>query len=168
MIKPMLAVIALAVSLLAASVANAQGYGGLYVNGGAAAQALSTSAAKITGFTAATAKNDDDTSVVPVAASDHITLLAGGVYLIHFDCSAIIGTADITVTYSLRNGATAITGAQCSAHAITGMTTRPVNSSMSFVYAPTSNATLSVYAASASGTPNLTPVDANLIVHRIK
>lgn len=163
--KLALAAIILIASL--ASFAHADGsYGGLYVSAGAAAQAMSTSAAKLTGFVTALPNDSTDVSVTPVAASDHITLVAGGVYLIHFDITALVGTADITINYTLRDGSTAITGATCSMEAEAATT--PTNTSMTFIYKPTAAATLSVYAASASSTPNLTPQHATLIVTRIQ
>lgn len=158
--------LAIAVSCLAFSPekADAKGWGGMYVSAGAAAQALSVTAAKFTGFVTAlpSSSANGDTSVVSVIASDHITL-APGHYLIRFDYA---GTADATtlVTFTLRNGATAITGASTRLNHPAATT---VATSMSFIFNPTAAATLSVYAVSASGTPSITASDCQIVVCRL-
>lgn len=161
-------VAALALLLGCSHSAHAQGnaYGGLYVSGGSTAQTLSTTAAKMTGFTTALPSSAGDTSVVPSAANDNIALLANGVYLIKLDVTALVDTADIQITFALRDGTTAITGAQCKLEAEAAAV--PTNASMSWIYKPTAAGTLNVYVASESGTPDLTPVDCQLTVVRIK
>lgn len=164
------------VALLAASLlalpAHAQfsggAHGGLYVSGGSTAQALSTTAAKMTGFVTAlpSSSSGGDTSVVSTAASDIVSVKSGGTYLIHFDCTAEMGTADIAANFTLRAGATAITGATCKL--LAENTSVPTNASMTFLYTPTADVDLSIYVASASATPNFTPVDAQLVVVRIR
>ncbi len=168
--KPLTAILAVAVFCLStfAVVDDASAkYGGLYVSGGETAQALSTTAAKMTGFAAVaeSGADDGDQSVVATLADDTVTLLGGGTYLVSFDITALVGTADIQVAFTLRNGTTAITGATCGLEAEAADV--PTNASMTWIYRPTADAVLSVYTASESGTPNLTPVDAQLSVVRI-
>lgn len=162
----MLVLAMLAMAPIAQAADNA--HGGLYVTGGSTGQTLATSAAKLTAFTdamaASSSSNDGDQSVTPVAASDYITLAAGGTYEIRWVACA---TADATtrVTYTLRDGSTAITGATASINhvASTAMTT-----GISFLYKPTSSCNLSVYAVAASGTPAVTVIDSQLVVVRLK
>ncbi len=141
-------------------------FGGLYVTGGAAAQALATSAAKLTGFTTVTAGSSvhGDQSVVPVAASDHV-LLKPGTYLAMFNITALVGTADIQVLFTLRNGTTAVAGAACNLEAEASDV--PTNTSFAMPFTITADATMSIYAASESATPNLTPVEAQLSFVRL-
>lgn len=161
------ALIALCLIVLPATCANAQ-FGGLYVTGGSTGQTLATTAAKLTSFTDALAANgatqEGDRSVTPVAASDHVTLMAGGVYEIRWTYS---GTADATtrITYSLRDGTTAITGATAS---VNHVASTAMGAGITFLYRPTSDCNLSVFAAAASGTPALTVIDSQLIVVRVK
>lgn len=164
--RKMFCLVALVVMLIA-STTNAQ-FGGLYVTGGSTAQTLSTSAAKLTAFTDAMAVNgattEGDQSVTPSASNDYVTLMAGGVYEIEWIYS---GTADATtrITYSLRDGSTAITGATASVNhvASTAMT-----SGIKFLYKPTATCNLSVYVVAASGTPGVTVIDSQLVVKRLK
>ena len=141
-------------------------YGGLYVVDGSTAQSLSTTAAKMTGFTAVTEATSGDVSVVPSAANDNVALLANGVYLIHLDVTASIDTADIEVTYALRDGTTAITGAECRHEGEAAGV--PSNASLTWIYNPTAAGTLNVYVESESGTPDVTPIDAQLVVVRLR
>jgi hypothetical protein len=145
----------------------ANAYGGLYVTAGATAQALSTTAAKMTGFAAAYtgASSDGDQSVVPVLASDHVTLKPGR-YLVNFNCSANVATINIEVTYDLRAGATAVSTvpkAKVEASDAAAVTC----ASFSGVFTVATEANYSVYVASESSTPNLTPVEANLSFVRL-
>lgn len=143
---------------------NAQ-YGSLFVSGGSTAQALATTAAKMTGFATLGATNPQDTSVTPALAADTITVKGGGRYMVRFDSTALMGTADIQVTYTLRNGATAITGAACAFEAEDVAV--PVHTGFHFIYEPAADAVLSIYVASESATPNLTPVHAQFSVVRM-
>jgi hypothetical protein len=152
---------------LFASVAEAQmSVGGLTRTGAGAAQTLSTSAAKLDAFTAAlpSTTTDGDQSVVASVADDNVAVVAGGVYVIRFSYS---GTADATtaITYTIRDGSTAITGATATINhvASTGM-----SGSIDTVYRPTSTGAISVYAVAASGTPAITAVSSNLVIMRIK
>ena len=140
-------------------------FGGMYASGAAVAQALSTSAAKVTGFVTALPSSSDagDQSIVTAIASDQVALVPG-TYMVRYSYA---GTADATtlVTFTLRNGSTAITGASTRVNHPASTT---VTATIDFLYTPTANATLSVYAVAASGTPSITPVDAQLVVVRLK
>lgn len=169
--KSFVCLLALLAGSLLASTCSAQtggAYGGLYVSGGSTAQALAVTAAKMTGFVTAlpSSSSHGDQSVVSTAASDVVTVKAGGTYLVHFDCSAVVGTADIEVAFTLRAAATAITGATCTMEVETSA--GPTNASMTFLYTPAADAALSIYVASESSTPNFTPVDAQLVVVRVR
>jgi hypothetical protein len=144
--------------------ANAQ-YGSIYVSGGSTAQALATTAAKMTGFATLGATNVQDSSVTPALAADTITVKGGGRYLVKFDCTALMGTADIQVAFGLRNDTTAVAGATCAFEAEDAAV--PVHTGMHWIYEPTDDAVLSIYVASESATPNLTPVHAQFSVIRI-
>ncbi len=156
------------VALLAmSSVSYGQGsWGGMYVTAGAAAQALSVTAAKFTGFVTAlpSSATNGDTSVTTVIASDQVTLAANGSYMISYSYS---GTADATtlITFSLRDAGAAITGATTRVnHPAATNVTAVIN----FIYKPTVDATLSVYAVAASGTPSITATDAQLVIRRLE
>ena len=167
--KSILTVAVLTVAaMLFTSQANAQrnAYGGLYVLDGATTQALATTAAKLTAFTTVTESSTQDGSIVPSVSGDNIALLANGVYLIHLDVTASVGTADIQVTYALRNGSTAIAGAECRHEGEAADV--PSNASLTWIYKPTAAATLNVYVESESSTPNLTVIDAQLVVVRLQ
>lgn len=147
--------------------ANAQlAVGGLTRTGAGVAQALSTSAAKFTAFTAAlpSTTTDGDQSIVASVANDNVAVVAGGVYVIRFSYS---GTADATaaITYSIRDGATAITGAEAT---INHPASTSVSGSIDTVYRPTAAGTLNVYAVAGTGTPNITATTSNFVVMRIK
>ena len=152
-----------------ASTASAEGaYGGMYVTGGSTAQALAVTAAKMTGFVTALpgSATFGDTAVSEDVANDEIDLDAGGVYLIHLDVTAQMGTADIAATLQLAGGGTVITGATCSL--IGEVAGADTNTSMTWLYVPATDLALSVYVKSASATPDFTPVNAQLIVHKIR
>jgi hypothetical protein len=140
-------------------------WGGMYASGAAVAQALSTTAAKVTGFVTAlpSSSTDGDQSIVTAIASDQVAL-APGTYLVRYSYS---GTADATtlVTFSLRNGVTAITGASTR---VNHPASTSVTANIDFIFTPTAAATLSVYAVAASGTPSITPTDCQLVVVRLK
>lgn len=160
------AAIALALFSLSSVHAADSSFGGLYASGASTAQTLSTTAAKVTAFTAAMSESTDDgdQAVDAVAASDHVLLKANGVYEIRF---LYTGTADATtkVTFTLRDAGTAITGASTG---INHPASTAVSTGIAFIYKPTSDATLTVYAVAASGTPAITPTDMQLVVVRIK
>ena len=167
--KNMVLVLALAVAFAFSGVKDASAqvaWGGMYASGAAAAQALSTTAAKFTAFTAAlpSSSTEGDLSVVSVIASDQVNVIANGSYLVRFSYS---GTADATtlVTFSLRNGATAITGATTR---VNHPASTSVTATIDFLYKPTADAVVSVYAQSASGTPNITATDCQLTIVRLK
>lgn len=150
-----------------ASVADAQlAVGGLTRTGAGVAQAMSTTAAKVTAFTAAlpSTSANGDLSVVASVADDQVAVVAGGIYVIRFSYT---GTADATtaITYSLRDGSTEITGA---AATINHVASTSMSGSIDTVYRPTAAGVISVFAASASGTPNITATASNLVVMRIQ
>lgn len=167
MIRTLCVLILLAVSLQCGIVhAQKVAYGGLYVSGGSTSQNATATAAKVTGFAASQPTDGGDKSIVANVSADTISLLSGGVYLIQFDVTAELGTADVQIYYTLRNGATAITGAKCKLEAeATGV---PTNTSMSILFKPTAAATLSVYHESETGTVAVTPTDMQLTVIRIQ
>lgn len=146
----------------------ANAFGGLYVTGGSTAQALATSPAKMTGFAAAytgSSARDGDQSIVPVLASDHVTLKPG-VYLVNFHCAANVASLNVEVTYDLRAGANVVATvprARVEASDAAAVT----NASFSGIFTVATEANYSIYVASESGTPNLTPVDANLSFVRL-
>lgn len=141
--------------------------GGLYVTGGAAAQALATTAARMTGFAAVYSGSDvdGDQAVVPVLASDWVTLRPGR-YMVNFHCAAVCASANVEVTYELRAGTTAVATvpkAVVEASDAAAMTCASFNG----VVNVTTTANYSVFVASESGTPNLTPREASLMFTRI-
>lgn len=146
----------------------ANAFGGLYVTGGSTGQALSTTAARMTGFTTAyvgTSTREGDQSVVPVAASDWVTLKPG-TYLVNFDCSGTNSTANVGITADLRAGTTAVATVpkgRNEAPAINGNC--PISFSGTFVVSTEAN--YSVFLVAASGTPSYTPVEANLSFVRL-
>lgn len=90
--KNLFGVIAVLFGLLLSTTAKAESYGGLYLTGAGSAQALSTTAAKFTAFTTAMVSSTlhGDQSVVSNVASDNVSVIGGGVYLIRFgiwECS---------------------------------------------------------------------------------
>lgn len=142
-------------------------YGGLHVTGASSAQALATSAAKMTGFAVATSgsSSDGDQSIVPVLASDHVTLKPGR-YMVNFSCSALVASANVEVTYDLRAGTTAVSTvpkAVVEASDAGAMTCASFNGQFTVA----TEANYSVYVASESGTPNLTPEEASLSFVRL-
>ena len=163
-IKKFVLLLAFAVCFAPQEAQAQKGWGGMYASGASAAQVLSTTAAKFTGFVTAmpSSSTGGDTSVVSVVASDQITL-APGHYNIRFDYS---GTADAAtlVTFTLRNGVTAITGASTR---INHPISTNVTASISFLYNPTAAATLSVYAVAAAATPAITATDCQIVVTRL-
>ena len=140
-------------------------WGGMQASGAAVAQALSTTAARLTAFTAAlpSSSTDGDLSITTTIASDTMTLVPG-TYLIRYSYS---GTADATtlVTFTLRNGTTAITGASAR---VNHPASTSVTANIDTLFSPTATATLNVFAVAASGTPSITATDAQLVVVRLK
>lgn len=150
-----------------ASVADAQlAVGGLTRTGSGVAQPLSTTPAKVTAFTAAlpSTSTNGDQSVVAAVADDQVAVVAGGIYVIRFSYT---GTADATtaITFSLRDGSTAITGADAT---INHVASTSMSGSIDTVYRPTANGLINVFAVAASGTPGITATASNLVVMRIQ
>ncbi len=147
-------------------------YGQLYVAGGSTAQALTDTAVKLTGFatagptSAVAGPAGGDQGVVPVLASDHITVKGGGVYRVDFHAGGSASAA-ADLTAQLRKGSTALAQGKC----VTNFATGNVKNSIGFsciVEIPVSegDVDLSVYAA-VSSNGNFTPVDMSLTVQRI-
>lgn len=137
-------------------------YGALYVSGGATAQSLSTSPAKLTGW----AGNGASNGTTPDHTSDNITISSAsdGVYLVEFTIAAT-GNAGTTYVFQLYKNAAAVTGYQTR---LTGATTPTTASLVAIVTGVVATDTFSIYGSTTSGTQNLTPVDAQLVVRRIK
>ena len=169
--RPFVCLVALAVASLFAVPAQAQSggaYGGMYVTGGSTAQALSTTAAKMTGFATAavSSSSDGDQSIVTTIASDVVTLQPG-TYMATFNVSAAISVINVEATFSLRNGATAVgTGTSCVIESSDAAAT--ASGGFCGIFTVSSEATISVYAAAETGTPNLTPSEAQLTLVRLK
>lgn len=140
--------------------------GGLTKTGAGAAQALSTTAVKFTAFTdlLPSTSTDGDKSVVASVANDNVAVVKGGLYLIRF---AYAGTGSSTdaVTFSVRDGSTAIDGAQST---VNHAASTSVSATIDTIYKPTADGSLSVFAVAAANTPSVTATASNLVVIRIK
>lgn len=137
-------------------------YGQIYVTGGAAAQSLTTTPAKLSGFTA----NGLGVGATPDHTNDQITVGTDGVYLVMGQFSAISETGT-TYILKLRNNAVAVD--QATAKFTGSMTVGDVISA-SFVGLAnlSANDVLTVYGESDdAGGANLTLVEAQLVAHRL-
>ena len=145
------------------------GYGSLYVHDGSTAQALTSTPAKLTGFATAGPSDDvrqGDLSVVPVLASDHIAVKAGGIYRVSFNLSAAFSAAAIVQVHA-RFGTTEL--AQIAAQQDV-VTTSGVDKYFNYVatgiYVPATDGNISLYGETSSN-GNLTPAHGALVVERI-
>lgn len=134
-------------------------FGGLYVQNGAAAQTLSTSNTKMTGWT--TAQPNSNTTegfggVVPVAASDKITVKPG-VYLVSFDIAAQMNTAAVRVQAAVRAAGVQQDNIQSEAEtAGAGVTDVHLHAS-GIIRTTAEDTDLEVYLEAEAGTPTFTP-----------
>lgn len=137
-------------------------YGGIYVVGGSTAQGLTTTPAKLTCWAGDGAAN----GTVPDHTSDLITIStnADGVYEVHFNISAT-GNAGTIFIFKLYKNAAAVTGYQCR---LTGAATPTATGLSALVTGVVATDTFSVFGETNTGSVNLTPIDAQLNVKRIK
>lgn len=137
-------------------------YGMLYVAAGAAAQSLTTTAAKLTGFAA----NGPNAGTTPDHANDQLTVGTAGVYLIHGQFSAI-GETGTEYTLTLRKNGAAVT------EIATGFTASLVvgdvhSCSFCGLLSCAANDVLTVYGESNdAGGADLTLQNAQLTVYRV-
>lgn len=147
------------------------GNGGIILTSGVTAQALTTSPAKMTGFTANVAPAADDLSVVPAYASNKLTLEAGGTYLVSIYITGSAASATKVTAEARKNlvgGSPALvtgmkaavdfaTGAACNDIGITGIVTAAYGEV---------DTELCVY-LTAGGSVNFTPENASIVAVRI-
>ncbi len=129
-------------------------YGGIYVEDGAAAQAVTTTPALLTGFAA----NGLFAGTVPDHAADTITLPNAGIYAVQFDASFGGDGAAATYRFVLRQNGVAVPGASCRTRLAAGEV--HAASFLALVNVAANDA-LSVY-VQADASRNLTVVDAAL------
>ena len=139
--------------------------GQIHVADGAAAQAVSGTAAKMTGFaTLGVGRSNDqgDLSVVPDATNDKITVKGGGRYLVILTISGTNSAAG-DVQANIRVAAAEVVGGQCRANFATGS----LDNSMSCVtlIEPSVDSDVEVYLEGDAA--NFTPVFASLTVLRV-
>lgn len=137
-------------------------YGQIYVTGGAAAQSLDTTPAKLTSFAA----NGSSAGTTPDHTNDQITVGTDGVYLVSGQFSAI-GETGTTYILKLRNNAVAVD--QATAKFTTSlMVGDAVSASFVGLVSLSASDVLTVYGESDdAGGANLTLVEAQLVVRRL-
>lgn len=143
-------------------------YGQIYVHDGAAAQAVTSTPAKMTGFaTVGPSSNlrEGGADVVPDLSNDQIAVKAGGVYEIIVNASIQISAASIVQLHA-RFGTTEIASLGAQHEVITAGADKAVNLAFSGVYVPATDGNISVYIES-SNNANITPVHASLSIKRI-
>ncbi len=143
-------------------------YGSLYVHDGATLQATTSTPAKMVGFATAGPSSDlrdGDLSVVPVLASDHIAVKAGGIYRISFFAAISMSAAAIAQIHA-RFGATELANIAATVEAITAGADKVHHLSSSGFYVPATDGNISLY-IETSASVNTTPTAAQLLVERI-
>lgn len=147
-------------------------FGSLFVADGAAAQALTTTPGLMTGFATEGHAADEfgDLGVVPVLASDHLTLKSGGSYLLSFHASGSSDNAGARVIEAVLNldGAELALGqGHCSAGFVQDVIQDMGFSNVPIEVAEGDDVDVSVFLESSAGT-NYTPVHASLTAVRVR
>lgn len=144
-------------------------YGQIYVHDGAAAQALTSAAALITGFATLgpnSAARSGDQSATPTLASDVVAVKAGGIYRVSFNMSAAFSAAAVVQIHA-RFGSTEIANiaAQHDVVATSGVD-KYLNYVATGIYVPATDGNIGLYGETSSN-GNLTPCHGSLLVERV-
>lgn len=148
------------------------GYGAIYVADGATGQAVTSTPAKMTGFTTAQSNTNGNLSVSPDVDNDKVTVKAGGIYLVCFHADGA-SSVNGEIQANVRVGGSEVAYGQCRAAigansaASNGTYQLTANGiSMQCLITPSSDSDVEIYLESSTSL-TFTPKFANLTIVRI-